>query len=263
MKCEEHAMVWSHATIELIRRTADEWQIDLPPDALGQFAAYVDALLAANAQHNLTRITEPHDIAVRHILDALRCAMSWHAAPRRLADIGSGAGVPGLILAIIQPTCQVTLIESIGKRAEFLRQVSAHLGLSNVNVSSVRAELLGRDPHHREGYDIVTARAVAELRILVEYALPLCRIGGQVLAPKGADVAAELEQARRAIDVLGGGQVRCEPVLLPGLAPRTLVTVTRIAACPAQYPRRPGVPQQRPIGASAPTRATGGPSDAS
>ena len=106
--------------------------------------------------------------------------------------------MPGLILAIIQPTCQVTLIESIGKRAEFLRQVSAHLGLSNVNVSSVRAELLGRDPHHREGYDIVTARAVAELRILVEYALPLCRIGGQVLAPKGADVAAELEQARRA-----------------------------------------------------------------
>jgi 16S rRNA (guanine527-N7)-methyltransferase len=256
-------MAWSPATTELIRRTADAWRIELPTDALEQFADYADALLRANAQQNLTRITEPDDIAVRHILDSLRCAASWRAAPQRLADIGSGAGAPGLVLAIILPTCQVTLIESIGKRADFLRHVSARLGLLHVSVSSLRAELLGHDPHHREAYDIVTARAVAELRVLVEYASPLCRVGGQILAPKGADVATELAQARYAITVLGGDQVVVEPVVLPGLAPRTLVTITKVAACPASYPRRPGVPQQRPLGAAANPGATRDPADAS
>jgi 16S rRNA (guanine527-N7)-methyltransferase len=121
------------------------------------------------------------------------------------------------------------------------------LGLTNVQIVVARAEAAGRDPAQRERYDVAVARAVAELRVLAEYCLPLCRIGGRFLAPKGAQIADELQAALSAITQLGGRLVEVEPVELPELEPRTLVVIEKIAATPPQYPRVPGVPAKRPL----------------
>jgi 16S rRNA (guanine527-N7)-methyltransferase len=233
--------------VSLLHSTAAAWGIALAPQQVERFERYSTLLLQANAQLNLTRITAPDEIATRHFLDSLRCALSWGEPPHRLIDIGSGAGFPGVPLKILHPEIQLTLVESTGKKAAFLRRLASDLGLDGVTVLAERAETLGRLPAHREQYDLVTARAVAELRVLAELCLPLCRVGGRFLAPKGAQPEAEVATAARAIEMLGGAQARIEPVHIPGVEPRTLVVIDKIAATPAQYPRRAGVPARRPL----------------
>ena len=168
-------------------------------------------------------------------------------APQSLVDVGAGAGFPGLPLKILRPELQLTLVESIAKKAAFLRHIVDTLALSNVEIVVARAEMAGRDPAQRERYDVAVARAVAELRVLAEYCLPLCRIGGRFLAPKGARIENELQAALPAIAQLGGRLVAIEPVELSELEPRTLVIIEKITSTPPQYPRAPGVPAKRPL----------------
>lgn len=184
---------------------------------------------------------------MRHFLDSLRCALSWGAHPQRLIDIGTGAGFPGLPLKILHPDIQLTLVESTAKKAVFLRHIVGLLELNEVEIIAARAETIGQDQQHREQYDVVVARAVAELGILAEYCLPLCRIGGRFLAPKGAIIRDEAQAARQAITRLGGRLVGIEPVELPGLAARSLVVVEKIAPTPPAYPRAAGMPAKHPI----------------
>ena len=155
-------------------------------------------------------------------------------------DIGAGAGFPGLPLKILRPELQLTLVESIAKKAAFLRHMVDTLGLTNVEIVIARAEAAGRDPAQRERYDVAVARAVAELRVLAEYCLPLCRIGGRFLAPKGARIEDELQAALPAIAQLGGRLVAIEPVELPELEPRTLVIIEKITTHAAAVPARAG-----------------------
>lgn len=223
------------------------WGIPLAPHQLDQFARYAAELRRWNARVNLTAITGEREIATRHFLDSLRCALSWGPPPASLVDIGAGAGFPGLPLKILRPELRLTLSESVAKKAAFLAHIAAELGLADVEVTTARAEALGRDPAHRERYDLAVARAVAELRVLAEYCLPLCRVGGRFLAPKGAQIGAELATARAAIERLGGRVVGVETVVLPGVEPRALVIVDKVAATPAQYPRAPGIPAKRPL----------------
>lgn len=233
--------------MDMLLNTARAWGLRLDQRQIEQFARYSAELRAWNTRVNLTAITDEEGIVARHFLDSLRCALSWGDAPSSLIDIGSGAGFPGLPLKILRPELRVALVESVGKKAAFLRHMIAVLDLRDVTVLTARAETVGRDPQHREQYDVVTARAVAELATLAEYCLPLCRVYGRVLAPKGSDIADEVARARTAIERLGGRVIGVEPVTIPGVEPRTLVVIAKVAPTPAAYPRAVGVPARRPI----------------
>ncbi|MEN9934001.1 MAG: hypothetical protein RLZZ387_580 [Chloroflexota bacterium] len=233
--------------MDLLAQTTSAWGLSLTQQQLEQFAVYAAELRSWNERVNLTAITDERDIVTRHFLDSLRLAQSWGAAPASLIDIGAGAGFPGLPLKILRPEVKLTLVESIAKKTAFLEHMVATLGLADVEVITTRAEELGQNPRYRERYDVSTARAVAELRVLVEYLLPLCRVGGRVLAPKGPQPTEELREARAAIAKLGGRMAAPETVQLPGLEARTLVIIEKISHTPPLYPRAVGVPSRKPL----------------
>jgi len=231
----------------LLADTAAAWGLPLDPNQLRQFARYTDELLAWNAHTNLTAITDRQAIYVRHFLDSLALARFWGPPPATLVDIGTGAGFPGVPLKILHPPLAVTLIESVGKKTAFLKHLIAILGLEQVRVVTGRAETVGHDPGQRERYDVATARAVADLRVLAEYALPLLRVGGLLLAPKGAGAEREIEGARRAVALLGGTIEQVVPIELPGVEPRSLVVARKVAPTDPRYPRAVGIPARRPL----------------
>lgn len=234
------------ATTVLVETTT-AWGLPLTSDQCAQFEIYAQELQAWNKRLNLTSITRTEDIFVRHFLDALRCGVVWGPTPQSLIDVGTGAGFPGLPLKLLHPTLALTLVESVEKKAVFLRHLVTLLGLSDVRVVVARAETLGQDPRYRERYDVAVARAVAELRVLAEYCLPFCRVGGRFLAPKGAQIEHELEQAQGAFMRLGGHFVVIDRVQLPGVEPRTIVIVDKVKPTSPPYPRAVGVPARRPL----------------
>jgi 16S rRNA (guanine527-N7)-methyltransferase len=222
----------------------------LPSDFLDRIERYVALLLDANTRLNLTRVVEPEAVARLHLLDALAALPMLDAlGPSAALDLGSGGGVPGIPLALARPAVQWTLVDSVGKKADALRGFVRSLGLDNVAVIAERAELLGRSPAHRERYDLLAARACAALPVLVELALPLLRIGGELLAWKGPldDASAEMQHGRAAVERLGGGPLRLVPAGIEALGDHTFVVVPKDRPTPARYPRRPGEPNRRPL----------------
>jgi 16S rRNA (guanine527-N7)-methyltransferase len=215
-------------------------------DALGR---YLRELQAWNQVHNLTAIQAPEQIRIKHFLDSLSCALAMRSTPvNRIVDVGTGAGFPGLVLKILYPAAQLTLVESVSKKAAFCEHVAASLELSNVTVLKLRVEEVGHLAAHREQHDWVVARAVAVMPALAEYLLPLARIGGRILAMKGEAAPAEVHAAEHAFRILGGHLRQLLPVSLPGVAEqRYLVVVDKVAATPGNYPRRVGVPARRPL----------------
>ncbi len=213
------------------------------------FLRYERLLLEWNQRINLTAICNPEMIRIKHFLDSLTCLLVIpESPPQRAIDVGTGAGFPGLALKIAYPSLTLTLVESVGKKADFCRVVVEELGLSAVTVVNARAEDVAHLPDHRERYDWAIARAVANLSTLVEYLLPFVRVGGTVLAMKGETAPVEVHQAERAIEILGGKVRRLIPVHLPQVAEdRYLVIVDKIAATPPQYPRKVGIPEKRPL----------------
>jgi 16S rRNA (guanine527-N7)-methyltransferase len=222
--------------------------LELTPEQLAAFEAYAALLREWNERFNLTAITDDDGIRVKHFLDSLTVLKALPAGALRVADVGSGAGFPGLPLKIARPEIGLTLVEATGKKVTFLEAVVAAVRLSDVTIVKARAEEIGQDSLHRERYDRVVARAVAELPVLLEYTLPLARVGGGVVAQKGEGAAAEAERAAGAARRLGGELRELVPVRLPGLPePRHLVVYDKVAATPEQYPRRPGVPGRAPL----------------
>jgi 16S rRNA (guanine527-N7)-methyltransferase len=168
--------------------------------------------------------------------------------PLWLLDVGSGAGFPGLPLKIMLPEAKVTLVEATQKKVRFLEHMVQLLGLKDVEVLNARAEDAGRLEQHRERYDVVVARAVAHLAVLAEYCLPLCRVGGRMIAPKGEDARQEAEESAQALMTLGGELVAIKPVVLPDFPEeRYLIVVGKRARTPNAYPRRAGVPSKNPL----------------
>jgi 16S rRNA (guanine527-N7)-methyltransferase len=220
---------------------------------LQAFEDYALELTAWNQHTNLTTILDPQDILVKHFLDSLSCLLAINSkrSPKqalRVADVGSGAGFPGLPLAIMRPDIQLTLVDATEKKCAFLRHMVSALGLPNARVVHARAENLGRDREHRGHYEWAVARAVARLPVLLEYLLPLTRSGGRCLAQKTETARAEIQDAKRALAVLGGEVENVLPVELPGIAePRHLIVIKKVAATPDGYPRRTGVPAKRPL----------------
>lgn len=213
------------------------------------FARYRVELLEWNEKHNLTAITDEDGIRVKHFLDSLSCALVMKTRPpRSLVDVGTGAGFPGIPLKILFPEMRLTLVESVGKKADFCRHAAEVLGLKGVTVMNCRAEEIGQLADQRENYDWAVARAVAGLPALAEYLLPLVRLGGMALAQKGESGPEEAQQAERALRILGGRLKKLEPVHLPGIAEdRYLVLIEKVAATPPQYPRRVGLPVKKPL----------------
>jgi 16S rRNA (guanine527-N7)-methyltransferase len=235
--------------METLAAEAQAYGFRLTPDQEQLFTVYARELVAWNLRANLTSIAEPHDIQVKHFLDSLTCLLAIPAEleVRTVLDVGSGAGFPGLPIKIYDPSLEVTLLESVGKKTDFLRHMAGILNYQGLCVVNGRAEALGQDPAHREKYDLVLARAVAELAILSEYCLPFCRVGGVFIAQKKAAIDAEIRNATGAIATLGGELRRQLPVTLPRAESRQLLVIVKTSPTPPRYPRRPGVPAKRPL----------------
>ena len=228
-----------------------ELGIELTERQLAQFEAYYQELHQWNQRVNLTAITEYSEVQVKHFLDSLTCCLAYPgglAGDEKVIDIGAGAGFPGLPLKLVFPDLRLTLSDSVGKKTAFLRHLLEMLELPEVVVLTARAEQLGRAPETRERFDLVLARGVAKMPALLEYTLPLCRIGGRVVAWKHGGIQQELESAEAALNMLGGRWGQTVPVALTGLTDnRILVTVEKVSATPAEYPRRPGLPAKQPL----------------
>jgi 16S rRNA (guanine527-N7)-methyltransferase len=225
----------------------DELGIQLNSKQIAQFERYLALLLDWNQRVNLTAIREPEDIRQKHFLDGLSCARAFETSPENLVDIGSGAGFPGLPLKLLYPELALTLVDSVGKKTDFLKAVVAELELKDVTVIKARAEELGQDLRHRERYQWVSARGLAYLPVLIEYALPLVRVGGSALLQKGVNAAAEVQAAANAIQQMGGGTAELLAVELARLEPRSIIVVKKIKPTPKEYPRQVGVPARRPL----------------
>jgi 16S rRNA (guanine527-N7)-methyltransferase len=227
---------------------AARFGLEVTPEQIALCERYADELIERNTSVNLTAITDPVDIAHKHFLDSWTAfaARRWNGK-ERVIDVGSGAGFPGLALRIAQPGLRTTLVESVGKKARFLEDVSGILGLTDVEVRNERAEALGRE--RRDRYDVATARAVGTLAQVIEYLLPFLRIGGDAVVWKGR-LEQELTAARKAATAIGGEIVRIAPTselgvgdVLPG---RNLVVVRKVRPTPLRYPRSAAEARRRP-----------------
>jgi 16S rRNA (guanine527-N7)-methyltransferase len=234
---------------ELAKYVREIIGLRLSPSQLASFEKYELELLDWNIRFNLTAIDHPEKIRVKHFLDSLTCLLAMRSTSlERVVDVGTGAGFPGIPLKIACPRMRLTLLESVGKKAVFCRHAVKALQLAEVEVVQERAETVGLLPEHRERYDWAVARAVAGLPVLVEYLLPLVRVGGQALAMKGESGPAEAQAAERAMRLLGGHLQQIIPVTLPGVEDqRYLIVIEKKAATPDQYPRRVGVPSRHPL----------------
>jgi 16S rRNA (guanine527-N7)-methyltransferase len=225
------------------------FNIHLSGRQLMALSVYEKELLEWNQKFNLTAIRDSESIRTKHFLDSFSCVLAWKASPpNQLIDIGTGAGFPGIPLKILYPNLRLTLVESVGKKAMFCQHMIRVLGLEQVDVIQARAEDLGQNPQHREKYDWAIARAVANLKVLSEYLIPLIRLGGAMLAQKGESGPAEAQSAEESMKLLGGKLKQLIPVHLPSVAEdRYLVVVEKVAATPPKYPRKPGIPMKQPL----------------
>jgi 16S rRNA (guanine527-N7)-methyltransferase len=212
-----------------------------------QLGKYIDLLLEANQRMNLTRIVDRESAEVQHVGDALTLLKYLPEKMARVADVGSGGGVPGVPLAIALQDVQFVLFESTKKKAAFLEQTVRELGLANVRVSDLRAEDAGRDAQFRETFDVAIARAVGAMNWLAEWCLPLVRKGGIVLAMKGPKAAEELPLAEHAIKILGGGSPDVHPAGLPGASQHVIVEIRKTAKTPHIYPRAATATKGKPL----------------
>lgn len=221
---------------------------DALPRALAQFQRYRQALLDWNTRVNLTAITSPEEVLSKHFLDSLSLLQAYDRPQTRLLDIGSGAGFPGLPLKIVRPAWQVVLVEATGKKVAFLQHIIETLELQGVTAIHARAEDVARQREYRAAFDLVTARAVAALPILLEYAAPFCRVGGTIILPKKGDLAKELAQGKDVARQLGVSLFADQPVKLPGLADeRRLLVWRQRALCPPHYPRSHAAMVKKPL----------------
>ena len=223
--------------------------IDISSAQLALFQRYYEELVAWNRRVNLTSVTEYEEIQTKHFLDSLTIALvSNQFRGGRVVDVGAGPGFPGLPLCIMFSNMELVLVESIGKKAAFLEHIIEVLTLKWARVVSARAEDLGQNEEYREQFDVATCRAVGTLSTIAELTLPLCKLGGSLIAQKKGSIREELERSAQALEVLGGRIEEVREVDIPQLGGgRFLIRISKHSQTPPQYPRRPGIPRKRPL----------------
>ena len=220
----------------------------VPDNAAITLEQYGQLLLEKNQVMNLTAITAPKDVATLHMLDCAALLKCAQFEGKRLIDVGTGAGFPGVPLKILVPSLEVTLLDSLNKRVGWLEEVCGALELDGVQVLSGRAEEAGLDPQFREQFDFATARAVADLRLLCELCLPFVKIGGLFLAMKGVDCGTELDAAQSAMSTLGGRFAGCYDYAIPHTnSSHRVILVEKTSETPQKYPRRWAKIQKSPL----------------
>ncbi len=220
----------------------------VPADGAEQLACYGAMLIEQNKVMNLTAITEPRDVATLHMLDCAPLLDCGRMQGKSLIDVGTGAGFPGMVLKILCPSLNITLLDSLEKRLNWLNTVAAELNVTGLTTIHGRAEEFGLDQEYREQFDFATARAVADLRLLCEMCLPFVKVGGRFLSMKSVDSDQELEQARTAIEKLGGRVAGCHDYAIPHTdVKHRVVVIDKVAPTPAGYPRRWAKIQKSPL----------------
>ncbi len=216
-----------------------------------QFQVYYQELIGWNRRINLTAITDYEEVQVKHFLDSLTVVLALQQPllkGMRLIDVGTGAGIPGIPLKIVLPDIKVVLLDATRKKAAFSEYVIQRLELKDVEVVVGRAEEIAHKSGYRQQFDLVLSRAVAPLTTLVELTLPFCATGGRLIAQKKGDIKEEVQEAQRAVSLLGGKLIDVKSIELPDFTDeRWLVVIDKIGETPPQYPRRPGIPAKRPL----------------
>ena len=223
----------------------DYYEIDSVQD--NQFNEYMDLLLEWNNKMNLTAITEKDDIILKHFVDSLTIK-KYIKKNSKVLDVGTGAGFPGIPLKIYDSSLDITLLDSLNKRINFLNEVIKKLNLYGINAIHGRAEDIGRDKEYREKFDVVTSRAVANLSVLLEYMIPFVKVNGICICMKGNNVDDELKNAKNAIKLLGGKVDKIDEINLPDSnIKRTIIIIKKVRETSNKYPRNPGIPVKKPL----------------
>ena len=233
---------------DILKTHSAELKTGIGAEAYKKLGIYAEALREWNEKVNLTAITDDEGIAVKHFLDCLKifdCVSISDGAS--LIDVGTGAGFPGLVIAAVRPDLRVTLLDSTGKKLKAVEDIAARMGVNNVSFLHARAEEAGRLPEYREKFDFATARAVAELRVLLEYAAPFVKMGGTFVSMKGSAMQEEIDGAKQAFAVLGTKIEAVNTFELPNGDSRAVITVKKISQLSPKYPRPSAQIAKKPL----------------
>lgn len=233
---------------DFFKKACENLEINISDSEIDEFFLYKNLLLEWNEKINLTAITDEKDIIIKHFIDCLTIAKFRNLEGKNVADIGTGAGFPGLVLKIFFKDCNMYLIDALNKRINFLKEVSNQINLNNVNFIHARAEDLGKEKIYRENFDFCISRAVANLSVLAEYDLPFVKIGGEFIALKGPSVEEEIYDAKNAIKILGGEISDIKSIKLPfSDIEHKLVFIQKLRQTPNKYPRKSVKISKNPI----------------
>ncbi len=229
-----------------LKEKAKKINIILEEKQIEQFYEYMNLLLEWNEKINLTAIIEPKEVILKHFIDSLTI-QKYIKEEQKVIDVGTGAGFPGIPLSIIKQNTEITLLDSLNKRILFLEEIISSLQLKNIRTVHARVEEFAKNKKEREIYDIATSRAVASLNVLLEYLLPLVKVGGECICMKGSSTE-EIKEAEKALEILGGKIEKIENINLPDSdIKRNIIIVKKIKQTPLKYPRKPGTPSKEPI----------------
>ncbi len=236
------------AVIDILKEKSKKYGIDINDDLAKKLSIYAELLREWNEKINLTAILDDEGIAVKHFLDCLVvCKFAKFQDGQKIIDVGTGAGFPGLVIAASNPKLSVTLLDSTGKKLKAVQDIAEKMGVENIEILHMRAEEAGQNKLYREKYDFATARAVAELRVLLEYTLPFIKVGGSFISLKGAAALEEIGSASNSLKTLGGKIEEKYEFSLSNGDKRALINVKKISQIPPKYPRVSAQISKKPL----------------
>lgn len=231
---------------EELKESAEKINIELDKNQIEKFYKYMELLLEWNKKINLTAITDPKEVILKHFIDSLTIN-EYIKEEKKVIDVGTGAGFPGIPISIIKSNIEMTLLDSLNKRILFLEEIKCSLELKKIRMVHARVEEFAKNKKERESYDIATSRAVAPLNVLLEYLLPLIKVNGICICMKGSNIE-EIKQTEKALNILGGKIEKIEKIILPNSdIQRNNIIIRKVKETPLKYPRKPGTPTKEPI----------------